>query len=66
MRMAGLDLDITERKRIAEALRQSEEFKNRMLDSSPDCIKVLNLDGQLLYTADSTFMKYTPIALLLP
>lgn len=49
MRMAGLDLDITERKRIAEALRQSEEFKNRMLDSSPDCIKVLNLDGQLLY-----------------
>ena len=49
MRMADLDLDITERKRIAEALRQSEEFKNRMLDSSPDCIKVLNLDGQLLY-----------------
>ncbi|MEZ2279985.1 MAG: response regulator [Microcoleus sp.] len=49
MRMAGMDLDITERKLIAEALRQSEEFKNRMLESSPDCIKVLNLDGQLLY-----------------
>lgn len=49
MRMAGIDLDITERKLIAEALRQSEEFKNRMLNSSPDCIKVLNLDGQLLY-----------------
>lgn len=48
-RFAGIAEDITDRKQAQEALRQSEEFKNRMLDSSPDCIKVLNLDGQLLY-----------------
>ncbi|MBN3927206.1 PAS domain-containing protein [Nostoc sp. NMS4] len=41
--------DITARQQIEEALRQSEEFKNRILDSSSDCIKVLSLDGLLLY-----------------
>jgi PAS domain S-box-containing protein len=30
-------------------LQQSEEFKNRMLESSQDCIKVLDRDGQILY-----------------
>ncbi|MBE9103557.1 PAS domain-containing protein [Nostoc cf. edaphicum LEGE 07299] len=41
--------DITVRQQTEIALRQSEEFKNRILDSSPDCIKVLSLDGRLLY-----------------
>jgi sigma-B regulation protein RsbU (phosphoserine phosphatase) len=31
-----------------EALRASEEFNRRILDASPDCIKVLDLDGRLL------------------
>ncbi|MDZ8222402.1 PAS domain-containing protein [Nostoc sp. ChiVER01] len=41
--------DITTRQQTEEALRQSEEFKNRILDSSSDCIKVLSLNGRLLY-----------------
>ncbi|MBD2532414.1 PAS domain-containing protein [Nostoc flagelliforme FACHB-838] len=41
--------DITARQQTEVALRQSEEFKNRILDSSSDCIQVLNLDGRLLY-----------------
>ena len=41
--------DITVRQQTEEALRQSEEFKNRILDSSSDSIKVLSLDGRLLY-----------------
>ncbi|MFN6464571.1 MAG: PAS domain-containing protein [Nostoc sp. DedVER02] len=41
--------DITARQQTEETLRQSEEFKNRILDSSSDCIKVLSLDGRLLY-----------------
>jgi PAS domain S-box-containing protein len=41
--------DITARQQTEEALRQSEEFKKRILDSSSDCIKVLSLDGLLMY-----------------
>ena len=49
LRLSGINLDITNRKLVEEALRQSEEFKRRMLDSSSDCIKLLDLNGQLLY-----------------
>ncbi|MBN3944459.1 response regulator [Nostoc sp. NMS9] len=48
-RFAGIAEDISDHKRSLAALRQSEEFKNRILDSSSDCIKVLSLDGRLLY-----------------
>lgn len=33
----------------AEELRQREEFLRRIIKSSPDCIKVLDLEGRLLY-----------------
>ncbi|RCJ41375.1 histidine kinase [Nostoc punctiforme NIES-2108] len=49
LRMAGIHFDISDRKQAELDLRQSEEFKNRILDSSSDCIKVLSLDGRLLY-----------------
>jgi PAS domain S-box-containing protein len=45
----GLLTDITDHKRAEAALRQSEEFNRQILDSSDDCIKVLDLSGQLLY-----------------
>ncbi|MGB6015837.1 MAG: PAS domain-containing protein, partial [Nodosilinea sp.] len=48
-RLSGINLDITDRKQTEENLRQSEEFKNRLLESSPDCIKVLDIEGRLLY-----------------
>ncbi|MBD2341366.1 PAS domain-containing protein [Calothrix sp. FACHB-156] len=49
VRLSGINLDISDRKRAEEELRQSEEFNQRMLASSNDCIKVLDLDGRLLY-----------------
>nr|UDM54156.1 TPL3103 [Tolypothrix sp. PCC 7910] len=49
IRVSGINLDISDRKRAEEELRQSEEFNQRMLASSNDCIKVLDLDGRLLY-----------------
>ncbi|AFZ03826.1 response regulator [Calothrix sp. PCC 6303] len=42
-------IDITDRKLAQEALQKSEEFKNRVLESSSDCIKVLDMEGRLLY-----------------
>ena len=41
-------MDITARKQAEEALRKSEEFKSRLIASSHDCIKVLDLGGRLV------------------
>ena len=41
--------DITERLKAHEALEGSEAFNRRILSSSPDCIKVLDLHGRLIY-----------------
>lgn len=45
----GILIDITNRKQAEAALHQSEEFNRQILDSSDDCIKVLDLSGRLLY-----------------
>ncbi|MCA1567727.1 MAG: PAS domain S-box protein [Acidobacteria bacterium] len=45
----GLQAEVAERKRTENALRQSEEFNARIIESSSDCIKVLDLEGRLLY-----------------
>lgn len=41
--------NITDRKRVAEQLRKSEEFNRRIIESSPECIKILEPDGILTY-----------------
>jgi PAS domain S-box-containing protein len=45
----GSCIEIDNRKQTEEALRTSEEFKQRILESSSDCIKLLDLNGLLLY-----------------
>ncbi|MEH1873276.1 MAG: response regulator [Nostoc sp.] len=47
--VAVLFKDISAPKLAEAALRESEELKQRILDSSHDCIKVLTLDGRVLY-----------------
>jgi PAS domain S-box-containing protein len=38
-----------QQQRVAVALRQSQEFNQQILDSSDDCIKVLDLEGRILF-----------------
>jgi len=40
--------DDTTHKMLEESLRESEEFNRNILESSVDCVKVLDLDGKLL------------------
>jgi PAS domain S-box-containing protein len=41
--------DISERALAESALRQSEAFNRQILETIPDCIKVLDLEGKILY-----------------
>jgi len=45
--------DITQRKMTEAALEESEEFNRRIVESSTDCIKVLDLHGNLLYISQN-------------
>ncbi len=48
MRAPAADADQARLETTLEALRVSEEFKTRLIESSRDCIKVLDLEGRLL------------------
>ena len=48
-RVAGTDTDITVRKRGEEALRQAEEINRRIVQSTGDCVKILDLSGRIIY-----------------
>ncbi len=41
--------EIAQRRQVEEKLRRSEEFARKILESSVDCIKVLDLEGRIEY-----------------
>src|SRR6185437_8228068 len=49
VQLAGTDIDVTARKRGEEALRQAEEINRRIAESTGDCVKILDLDGRIIY-----------------
>ncbi|MCE5266246.1 MAG: PAS domain S-box protein [Deltaproteobacteria bacterium] len=44
--------DITDRKKAEEALRKSEEFSAKLIDTMPDIMVRMNLDGEILFIND--------------
>ncbi len=44
----GTVTDITARKQVEDALRQSEEQLRAIIDNEPECVKLLDRDGKLL------------------
>ena len=49
VRFAGTVIDVTERKHNEEALRRAEELNRRIVDSTGDCVKILDLEGHILH-----------------
>jgi len=49
----GVDRDITERIQVEERLSASERFNRNIIESSNDCIKLLDLEGRLRYMSEA-------------
>ncbi|MFQ6083458.1 MAG: PAS domain S-box protein [Candidatus Aminicenantia bacterium] len=50
----GIIRDITERKKIEEALRESEEMYKTLVKTSPDAVTVTDLEGHITYVSQRT------------
>lgn len=48
-RLIGINVDITERRRLEDELRFNNQFLHSVLAASTDCVKVLTLDGQITF-----------------
>ena len=52
--LIGTFLDITDRKQIEEALKESESFNRGLVENLPDYVAVYGQDGKLLYVNPSS------------
>ncbi len=50
--------DITERKKISIALRESEELYHSILNASPDAIVIVDMDGKIRMASPATLPMY--------
>jgi len=47
MYLVGVGIDITARKKAEEELRASQQFLETIIETEPECVKILNPDGTL-------------------
>ncbi len=52
LRLVGAHIDITDAKTSALKLRETESLNRAIVDSSPDCIKIMNADGRLSFMSE--------------
>lgn len=57
-RFTGTVADITERKRLDEALRRSETFNRVVQENNPDCMLVLDAQGLLLHINTNGLLQW--------
>ena len=48
-RLHGVVMDVTARRAADARLREREAFNRALMEGSPDCVKVLDLDGRVLH-----------------
>jgi len=58
VRVFGHLMDITERKRAEEALRENEQFLRQIIDTSPNCIFVTDRDGRYVLVNEAVADLY--------
>ena len=58
VRSLAVVTDITDRKRMEEGLRESEEIYRSILNASPDDITIADLDGRILLVSPSTLRLF--------
>ncbi|MEP6594080.1 MAG: PAS domain-containing protein [Acidobacteriota bacterium] len=51
VRLVGVTMDVTAHKAASEAERAARELSDRLIESSADCIKVLDLSGRVLWVS---------------
>lgn len=58
----GSCLDVTERMHAEQALRRKEEFFRQLVEHAPDIIRVLDLEGRVIYDSPSVqrILGYAP------
>lgn len=55
--IAGTGMDITEHRRVEEELRESERFRHAIIESEPECIKLVKLAEQTLRESEERYRE---------
>ncbi|OGO17646.1 MAG: hypothetical protein A2Z15_01575 [Chloroflexi bacterium RBG_16_50_11] len=57
--LIGVSIDITERKKMEQALRESEEKFSKAFHASPESIVISNIEDGTILEANDTFLQHT-------